>query len=220
MGITSLSPAQKEISRPPGLADEVYRRIRANIMSLKLPPETRVSVDSLARQLGVSQTPIREALSMLEANGLVIKKQFTGYCTAPRMGRNQLDELFEFRRLVEPYAARKAAEQMSVTEIKSLGGEMGSRNTPHDEFAEMDTQFHKLIAKGAGNLLIADALERLHIHVHIFRASFRSELTKEAVQEHSDILKAIRAHNGVSAETAMRRHIDRSHARMRSFVRD
>ena len=55
----------RQIARPPGLADEVYRRIRADIMSLKLPPESRVSVDSLARELGVSQTPIREALSML-----------------------------------------------------------------------------------------------------------------------------------------------------------
>src|SRR5690349_6555289 len=90
-----------QIVRPVGLAEEVYRRIRSDIMSLKLPPDTRVSVDSLARQLGVSQTPIREALSMLEANGLVSRKQFTGYCTPPRMDRAQLDELFEFRLLVE-----------------------------------------------------------------------------------------------------------------------
>src|ERR1700679_3016110 len=84
------------IVRPSGLAEEVYRRIRADIMSLKLPPDTRVSVDSLARELGVSQTPIREALSMLEANGLVSKRHFAGYATSPRMDRAQLDELFEF----------------------------------------------------------------------------------------------------------------------------
>ena len=99
----------RQIARPSGLAEEVYRRIRADIMSLKLPPESRVSVDSLARELGVSQTPIREALSMLEANGLVSKRHFAGYATTPRMDRAQLDELFEFRLLIEPHAARKAA---------------------------------------------------------------------------------------------------------------
>ena len=65
--------ADRPIARPSGLAEEVYRRVRADIMSLKIPPDTRVSVDSLARELGVSQTPIREALSMLEANGLVVQ---------------------------------------------------------------------------------------------------------------------------------------------------
>ena len=118
--------ADRQITRPSGLAEEVYRRIRADIMSLKLPPDTRVSVDSLARELGVSQTPIREALSMLEANGLVSKKHFTGYATAPRMDRAQLDELFEFRLLVEPHAARKATEAMVSTDVERLAWWMKS----------------------------------------------------------------------------------------------
>ena len=138
------SPSQ--IARPSGLAEEVYRRIRADIMSLKLPPDTRVSVDSLARELGVSQTPIREALSMLEANGLVSKKHFTGYATAPRMNRAQLDELFEFRLLVEPHAARKAAQAMAQSDMDSLGAVSGASAPSHDGFADMDTEFHKLIA--------------------------------------------------------------------------
>src|SRR5581483_9639988 len=112
--------AEGPIVRPSGLAEEVYRRIRADIMSLKLPPESRVSVDSLARELGVSQTPIREALSMLEANGLVSKRHFAGYATTPRMDRAQLDELFEFRLLVEPHAARKAAQMMSEADMALL----------------------------------------------------------------------------------------------------
>ena len=109
--------ADRPIVRPSGLAEEVYRRIRADIMSLKLPPDTRVSVDSLARELGVSQTPIREALSMLEANGLVSKRHLAGYATSPRMDRAQLDELFEFRLLIEPHAARKAAADDELTAI-------------------------------------------------------------------------------------------------------
>ena len=82
---SATSEVERPIVRAPGLAEEVYRRVRADIMSLKIPPDTRVSVDSLARELGVSQTPIREALSMLEANGLVSKRHFAGYATSPRM---------------------------------------------------------------------------------------------------------------------------------------
>ena len=192
--------AEKAIARPSGLAEEVYRRIRADIMSLRLPPDTRVSVDSLARELGVSQTPIREALSMLEANGLVSKRHFAGYATSPRMDRAQLDELFEFRLLVEPHAARKAAESMRD--------------------ADMDTEFHKLIAQGARNHLNADSLSRLHIHVHIFRSCFRSEIAEEAVHEHADIIDALRSHHGPTAEAAMRRHIERSYRRLRDFIEE
>ena len=146
--------AERPIARPSGLAEEVYRRIRADIMSLKLPPDSRVSVDSLARELGVSQTPIREALSMLEANGLVSKRHFAGYATSPRMDRAQLDELFEFRLLIEPHAARKAAEMMTDSDMGLLAS--GESAPSHDAFADMDTDFHRLIAQGAGNHLIAE----------------------------------------------------------------
>ena len=177
-----LEVADRQISRPSGLAEEVYRRIRSDIMSLRLPPDTRVSVDSLARELGVSQTPIREALSMLEANGLVSRKHFTGYATAPRMDRAQLDELFEFR--------------------------------------PCGDGIHRRIAQGGGNHLIADSLARLHIHVHIFRSCFRSEIAEEAVHEHDVVIKAIRARNGAAAEAAMRRHIERSYGRLRDFIKE
>jgi DNA-binding GntR family transcriptional regulator len=210
--------AERPIARPSGLAEEVYRRIRADIMSLRLPPESRVSVDSLARELGVSQTPIREALSMLEANGLVSKRHFAGYATTPRMDRAQLDELFEFRLLIEPHAARKAAEMMGDADMALLAS--GETAPSHDAFADMDTDFHRLIAQGAGNHLIAESLARLHIHVHIFRSCFRREITEEAVDEHDAIITAIRARDGAHAEAAMRRHIERSYGRLRDFIKE
>jgi len=210
--------ADRPIARPPGLADEVYRRLRADIMSLRLPPDSRVSVDSLARELGVSQTPIREALSMLEANGLVSKRHFAGYATSPRMDRAQLDELFEFRLLIEPHAARKAAEMMREDDIALLAS--GESAVSHDGFADMDSEFHRLIAQGARNHLIADSLARLHIHIHIFRSCFRTEIAEEAVHEHDAIIAAIRAHDGARAEAAMRRHIELSYGRLRDFIKD
>src|ERR1700754_4752558 len=92
----------RQIKRASGFVEDAYSRIREDIMSLKIPPNTRISVDSMAREFGISQTPIREALSMLEANGLVTKQRFIGYCTAPTLNRKQFEELFEIRLLMEP----------------------------------------------------------------------------------------------------------------------
>ena len=62
------------------------------------------------------------------------------------------------------------------------------------------------------------SLARLHIHVHIFRSCFRSEIAEEAVHEHDAVIKAIRARDGAAAEAAMRRHIERSYGRLRDFI--
>jgi DNA-binding GntR family transcriptional regulator len=213
------------IARPSALAEEVYRRIRADIMALKLPPGARVSVDSLARALAVSQTPIREALSMLEAEGLVVRRQFSGYQTAPRLSRARLDELFEFRLLIEPHAARKAALAMGskdMVALRSIAVRMDARararsSTDHEDFADTDTAFHHRIVQAAGNGLIAESLTRLHIHVQIFRSSFGGAMAAEAVAEHARILDAILARDGDGAEGAMRDHIERSWQRMRGL---
>lgn len=213
--------ATKKIQRPLGLTEEVYRRIRSDIMSLKLQPDTRILLDALSQELGVSQTPIREALSMLEANGLVVRRHFSGYCTAPRMDRTQLDELFEFRLLVEPHAARRAAEKMTDEGIRALKTAGASRvgGTDPSKAAELDTDFHKIIAEESGNKLIAEALEHLHIHVHIFRSCFLSnDIIKAAASEHAEIVKALRNRDAAGAENAMRRHIQRTHKRLASLI--
>jgi DNA-binding GntR family transcriptional regulator len=216
----------RQIARPSGLVDEVYRRIRADIMSLKIPPDTRISVDNMVRELGVSQTPIREALSMLEAIGLVTKKHFIGYCTAPRLDRSQLQELFEFRLLIEPYAARRAAETMSedtICALENVAGQLGNGQAPqgessHATLADLDSEFHQMIARGGGNNLIAGSLARLHTHLHIFRFCFRRELADDAMVEHAVIMDAIRARDGSAAEAAMRGHIEKSYGRLSGFA--
>lgn len=211
---------KRQILRGSGLTEQVFRRIRADIMSLRLQPGAKISVHDLVQELGVSQTPVREALSMLEANGLVVKTHLIGYVTAPRMDRTQLDELFEFRLLVEPYGAHKAARTMAQSEIERLSELLVAPSASQDAFGDMDAAFHSLIAQGSGNHLIAEALRRLHIHVHIFRSSFGAEIAEEAMLEHGAVIKAITARNGRDAEAAMRRHLQKTHRRLRGFIKD
>jgi DNA-binding GntR family transcriptional regulator len=222
--IKSGLPGKRRLKRPSGFVEEVFEVIRADIMSLRIPPDTRISIDSLARELGVSQTPIREALSMLEAMGLVTRRRFAGYCSAPQLDSTQLDELYEVRLLVEPYAAARAAERMTEAQLQQIralarGMEPGKSRTSYDRFAVQDSQLHDLIAAAAGNRLIQDSLARLHAHLHIFRLRFHSEVTTEAYAEHARLVDALTRRSPKEAEAAMRRHIEKSYQRMVPFAR-
>lgn len=209
------------IKRPPRLGEEVYNAIYAQLMSLRIPPGGRISVDNLVRELGVSQTPIREALSRLEAQGLVLKTHLVGYSAAGQMDRRRFEQLYELRTVLEPFAAARAAQEMSdaaIERLKTLAQEMnrdGSEDprVAYSTFAQRDGEFHDLIAQGSGNDLIQDALARLHIHVHLFRLFFHSLATSEALVEHNDIIAAIEARNASAAEKAMRAHVEKSRAR-------
>jgi DNA-binding GntR family transcriptional regulator len=229
--VTPVEPAPetgRQIKRTSGFVEDAYSRIREDIMSLKIPPNTRISVDSLVREFGISQTPIREALSMLEAHGLVTKQRFIGYCTAPTLNRKQFEELFEIRLLIEPYAARRAAEQMgdkALAELRGLALKMNPDQAAqsrvlYDQFADQDAEFHELIARGSGNNLIAESLSRLHIHLHIFRLRFHREVTNEAVAEHKQVTKALQQRNPKQAEAAMRAHLEKSYQRLVKYTQE
>jgi DNA-binding GntR family transcriptional regulator len=215
----------KRIKRTQGFVEEVFEIIRADIMSLKIPPDTRIPVGNLVKELGVSQTPIREALSMLEALGLVTRKQFVGYCTAPKLNRKQFEELYEIRLLIEPYAAKSAAERMDDQAIAAIcelakrmePGESESRAS-YGKFADDDSDLHAKIAQGSNNPLIEESLSRLHTHLHIFRLRFHSEVTTEAFAEHARLVDALRRRSPGEAEAAMRYHIEKSYARLVPFT--
>jgi len=209
------------LRRPARLGDEVYSAIFARIMSLDIAPGAKITVDAMARQLGVSQTPIREALTRLEAEGLVIKTHLIGYSAAPQLTTKQLADLYELRLLLEPFAARRCAETAGavvVGHLEAMGAEMAALAQqeglePYAQFAQLDMAFHDQIVVSAGNEQVVDALARLHTHVHLFRLVFEAQVTRETIAEHQALISAIRDRDGDAAEAAMRSHIERSRQR-------
>jgi len=209
------------LKRPTRLGDEVYNAIYAQLMSRQIPPGGRMSVDRLVRELGVSQTPIREALSRLEAQGLVVKTHLVGYSAANQLDSGRLDQLYELRLLLEPFAARRAATAMTEAALASLirlADEMQASETApqvetYGRFAQLDSDFHDIIAHASGNELVQETLANLHTHVHLFRLFYHARVTADAIQEHQQIIEALTARNPDAAETAMRRHIERSRER-------
>ena len=212
------------LRRPTRLGDEVYNAIYASLMSLKIPPGGRISVDSLVRELGVSQTPIREALSRLEAQGLVVKTHLVGYSAASQMDQDRLEQLYELRLLLEPFAAGRAAINMTdqaIASLEAIDMSMRSIENPNSRlaygaFAQRDSDFHDLIAINSGNELVQATLAHLHTHVHLFRLFFHSRATAEANDEHARIIQAIKSRKSTEAEAAMREHVERSRKRFMS----
>jgi DNA-binding GntR family transcriptional regulator len=209
------------LRRPVRLGEEVYNMLYAQLMSNKIPPGGRIAVDILVRELGVSQTPIREALSRLEAQGLVVKTHLIGYSAAEQLNKSRLEQLYELRLLLEPELAAKAALKMSdeaIEAVAALGREMNELGADkllgaYGQFARRDGEFHDLIAQGSGNEWAREALANLHTHVRLFRLLHHAQATKQANQEHAQIIAALRKRDPEAASKAMRRHIERSRDR-------
>jgi DNA-binding GntR family transcriptional regulator len=218
---TGQQDKQGLVRRPTRLGDEVYNAIYAQLMSHKIAPGSRISIDNLVREMGVSQTPIREALSRLEAQGLVVKTHLIGYSAASQMDGSRLRQLYDLRLLLEPYAAEQAALNITdegIAQLEAIDQAMRAVPNPglrtgYGEFAQIDGQFHDLIAAYCGNELVQDTLARLHTHVHLFRLFYHATATSDANTEHEDIIAAIRRRDGKAAADAMRFHIEQSRNR-------
>ena len=205
------------------LADEVYDQLLGQMMSLRIVPESRVTIDALARELGVSQTPIRDALNRMEADGLVIRVPHAGYRIPPQITRERFEDMVEMRLLLEPSAARRAAESASAEQVARLRqmleemAELVQRDShvAYGAFGLRDAAFHDLVAHSAGNQVIRESLARLHTHVHLFRLLYDTQVTYLAMGEHDEVLAAIAARDPDAAAFAMRQHILLSRDRFR-----
>ncbi|GAA1698048.1 GntR family transcriptional regulator [Streptomyces yatensis] len=207
-------------------AADAYQLIYGLLLSGEIEPGGRIAVDQLVRRLGVSQTPVRQALVTLEAEGLVSKTHLVGYRASELLSRKEFDDLFAVRILLEPQAAALAAEQRSdeeVVALKALQDEMTGQAVrdgalPYALFAQGDGQLHHRIAGATGNAWLEDSITRLHPHLHLFRLQYRTTVTTDALEEHAEIVEAIAAGDARAARAAMKNHLRRGQRRIeRSF---
>jgi DNA-binding GntR family transcriptional regulator len=213
------------------LTDSVYEAVKEMVMEQHIEPGARVNIDLVARQLNVSPTPVREALARLEMDGLVVKEPLRGYSITPTLDGKAFNDLYDIRRLLEPFAARAAAVRRDEKVLRALdreiadmrrtvesgGGSAGKGYQGYRDFASQDARFHEVIAGTSGNNLLSDTLRRLRSHLHLFRLYHLYYSTQAignaTVIEHEAILAAIRAGDPDLAEAAMLEHINRSRER-------
>ncbi|MET9357804.1 GntR family transcriptional regulator [Streptomyces sp. NPDC006617] len=201
------------------LSDSVYEDVKAMVMDHEIAPGARVGIEALSRALGVSPTPVREALARLESDGLVVKRSLSGYRATELLTRQGLEELFEMRLLLEPRAAALAACHADEGELDAVEATLesmqahpgpGGPYSSYRDFAALDQCFHDAVAEAAHRPLLADAVERLHSHLHIFRLSGVQDAGDPTLDEHERVVRAILRRHPERAAEAMAAHLTRS----------
>lgn len=191
-------------------SEYVYRALRDAIQEGRLPQGERLREEDVARRLGVSRTPVREALRRLVARGLVQEAPGRGLVVV-ELSKRQVIELYAMRRILEGAAARFAAQHASPGEgelLRRLAAECRDAGTP-PKMAQANRAFHRAIYEAAHNRYLLEALSDLSDALALLPSTTFQQRgrAQTAYVEHMKIAEAIIAHDADAAEAAAREHI-------------
>ncbi|MBS5545206.1 MAG: GntR family transcriptional regulator [Lachnospiraceae bacterium] len=196
------------------LRDVVFNTLRQAILKGELAPGERLMEIQLAEKLGVSRTPIREAIRKLELEGLVLMIPRKGAEVA-RISEKSLRDVLEVRRSLEELAIELACERMTEEELRTLEQAQAAFKKAIEDgdamaIAETDESYHDLIYQGTGNDKLVQILNNLREQMYRYRLEYIKDRDKRQILllEHDHILKALRGRNIADAKMAVREHID------------
>jgi DNA-binding GntR family transcriptional regulator len=198
----------------PTLEDAVVARIRRAILDGTYASGERLVEETLAERLGVSRNPVRAALRVLAAEGLVTIAPRRG-ATVTRLSHHEAVELFEIRAALDGLAARRAAAHHNDTTIAKIAEALETaRSGLEGEAAvsayELIDRFHVLVAEAGGNYTLARLIQPLADKVRLVHAAIRNRRAMTAWDEHARILQAIVDGDEDLAEELARKHVEAS----------
>lgn len=196
------------------LRDVVFQTLRRAILTGTLKPGERLMEIHLANQLGVSRTPVREAIRKLELEGLVIMIPRRGAEVA-NITTESMKDVLEVRRALDVLCTELASERITETELAKLKAaeeafNKASQDGDITQIAACDVEFHDIILKATGNVRLINLVNNLSEQIY----RYRFECIKDAgncsalIKEHEMIYKAIAEHDKVAAADAAKLHID------------
>jgi DNA-binding GntR family transcriptional regulator len=204
---------------------DAYQRLIAEIRTGALLPGGRLTETELAARLGISRTPVREAIRALEADGLVVHVPRVG-ASIRRLTYPEVTELYEMRCVLEGTAARLAARVASdveLSELDAISGEMALAQGDVGRLFDLNRQFHRTLLDAARNRFLVDAVQALEKTMLILGPSTMGIAGRiaDAQAEHEAVLAALHARDADAAEALMRKHINAAHAiRLRQLRAD
>ena len=198
----------------PSLADAVVDAVRSGISAGVLVPDDTYSVYQLADVLGVSRSPVREALLRLAEAGLVQINRNRGFQVLTPRARD-IEEIIDIRLALEPPAARRAAERAGDAEhatIREAFDAMSAAVTDEQRFWVADHALHDGLMRAGGNQRAAAIIDRLRATTALLGppTTTAGRTLPEIRDEHEPIVTAILRRNGADAERAMRHHLERT----------
>ncbi|WP_432544316.1 GntR family transcriptional regulator [Kineococcus sp. SYSU DK002] len=221
-----MTPRSVPPSRPAreSLADSVHASLLAWLMDGNARPGESLSIDGLARTLGVSPTPVREAMARIEGTGLVERVAMRGYRVAGLLSPREVEELMDARLLLECHNAAAAAARVDEDLLDRLADTVrrmeeapkGPSFADYQDYHRADNEFHRLLNRAGGNTFLAEAFEALNGQVQRFRLRLVGDGVTDAemaIVEHGALVRALRARDAAAAAERMREHLEAVRAR-------
>ncbi|MDF1656765.1 MAG: GntR family transcriptional regulator [Verrucomicrobiales bacterium] len=209
-------------------SQKAYRHIRQKLLDGSVPPGSRLSYGTIGKEIGISATPVREAVGQLASEGFVELVPQLG-AIVRELTREEAIELYELREAMESYAAARAAERISerqskelnenlaksaslVKQVKASGDKSAGRSIAK-EFHALDLAFHMTIIEASRNRRMLKVVGDSHILTRIFQADrheFQLSILETTQSEHEAIASAIISNQSAKSHDAMQRHIRNS----------
>jgi DNA-binding GntR family transcriptional regulator len=204
----------RKLIEVPNLRERVYKALKEMIIIQEIPPGEKLDEDSLASQLGVSRTPVRESLYRLENEGIVK--------IIPRRGafivkhsKESINEILSVREVLEGLSAREAASHITdaaLEVLESLSEKFSESNVRllSKEYLQVDVKFLKTIFEASKNEWLISLMNILNDHIQMLRlrtVTFQGR-PEQSLSEHRRILEALKARDPLLAESLMREHIN------------
>jgi DNA-binding GntR family transcriptional regulator len=201
------------LDAPERLADVVYEAVRESITDKSLAPGTRVTESGIAAQLGVSKTPVREALLRLRRIGVIEPDGVRGWHVV-RPSRSAIREAYEVREALEVFAVRVVAERVNGGDLERICDAAAqslacAEAGDQDGFHRWDFAFHRGIADAAGNPRLQELIEDVYTLIGTLRQRDfpNSRWSVDCGRDHVQIADAITRRDTAAAEAAAREHI-------------
>ena len=196
------------------LSSRVFRILRENILSGKYAPDEELKEKTIGEELGVSRTPIREAIRMLEQEGLAVTIPRKGAEVA-KMTEKDMEDVLQVREALDELAASIACEEMTEEQLDELKTTMRefeefTKTGNVKKIAEADVKFHDIIYHATGNPKLVNILNNLREQMYRYRVEYlKEEQTRNLlVSEHEELVKAIREGDVQKAQDISFHHLE------------
>ena len=203
----------KESGDKYSLRGKVYDRIREDILNGVYKEHEELKEATLGEKMGVSRTPVREALRQLELEGLVEIIPNKG-ARVTGITKKDMDDIYQIRYLLEGLSARWATEHVTKEQLDKMEEilyltEFHAKKENYAQVYELDSQFHELMYEASGSKLLNHILSDFHMYVTRIRKTSLADgsRSKYSTEEHRAILDAIKAHDAKRAEECAHVHV-------------
>ena len=208
------------------LRGQVFDKIRSDILNGKYKRGEELVESSIGKELGISRTPVREAIRQLELEGLVQLGPNKG-AFVTGISEKDVRDIYLIRARLEGLAARMAAknitpELLDAMEETVVLSEYHAKKEHYEQVCEMDSKFHKLLYKASGSRILEHTLTDFHQYVQRVRMAsiMKKRRMEKSNDEHDAILTAIREHDEEKAELVATRHISNTVENLKNYDLD